>query len=151
MNMDHIYFKALPSCTQNSYLVGSMISQHVVRSWINCLSVCVLTETCRSVNMWENPAYKRNVTCQLNWSIGINCSDLQSAPDVRYMMVDYASCTSVKRAVPDAPDGEYTLWFGKRSARVYCHNMDTSEPLVSIIKGLSLLSLVSIIKVYCHW
>ncbi len=82
--MDISFFHTLPACAQNHYLAGYVTSQQVVRSWLNCLTLCVLSEICGSVNVWENPVNKRNVTCQLNWSIGIDCSDLQAAPGVRY-------------------------------------------------------------------
>ena len=110
--MDSSHFVALPLCTQNSYLAGSIMSQHVVRSWLNCLTLCILNENCSSVNVWENQAVKRNVTCQLNWSVSSTCSDLQTSLDMRYIMKKFASCADVKRASPSATDGEYMLWFG---------------------------------------
>ena len=85
------YFEALHTCTQNSYLSGYVISEHTVQTWLNCLTLCVWTEDCRSVNVWQNPLNKMNVTCQLNWSIVDGCSDLQPAQDVRYMMKKYSS------------------------------------------------------------
>ncbi len=132
-NMDHTYFESLPSCTENSYLVGYVTSQHIVRFWLNCLSLCILSETCRSVNVWDNHVYKHDKrTCELNWSIANNCSDLQPAPNVWYITKEFvSSCADIQRSEPGAQDGEFILWLGWRKATVYCHNMDTSDPLVS--------------------
>jgi hypothetical protein len=34
-----------------------------------------------------------------------------------------ASCAEVRAEDPNAPDGDYTLWVGERTAEIYCHDM----------------------------
>ncbi len=129
--MGYSHFEALPTCAENSYLPGYMISESVVGTLVSCLTLCVLTNNCRSVNVWSRP---RNITCQLNWSIVDRCSDLASAPGVQYLAMEFASCSDVKRLLPTAADGEYKLKFGQHWAQVYCHNISGNNPLVSVIK-----------------
>ncbi len=129
--MEYSYFEVLPPCAGNSYLAGYIISESIVQTLIYCLTLCLLNDDCRSVNAWETPGQGRNVTCQLNWSIGVWCSDLDTAPGVCYFAVRVASCEGMKRLVLSAQDGEYNLQFGRISAKVFCHNMSTDKPLVS--------------------
>ena len=42
------------------------------------------------------------------------------------------SCADVQTLLPTALDGEYKMKIGQSLALVYCHNMNTSNPLVSI-------------------
>ncbi len=73
------------------------------------------------------------------------CSELQSAIGVQYsgdeagsfMLFRPSSCAGIKRLSVSAriDDGEYKLQFGDQLANVYCHKMNSSNPLVSNSNG----------------
>ena len=132
LNMEYSHFEPLPLCSENSYLPDYIISESIVPTWLHCLTLCLMSNTCRSVNVWENPGYTRDVTCQLNWSSVDQCVSLQLVAGVKYYTMRFASCGDIQRLLPLAADGEYSLDLGTgRIAKVYCHNLNTSYPLVS--------------------
>ena len=55
-----------PLCTENNYLSGYVLSESFVINVFHCLTLCLVTENCRSVNVWHNSQEKENVTCQMN-------------------------------------------------------------------------------------
>ncbi len=121
--MDYLYF-------ENSYLAGYKISESVEHTLMSCLTLCLISDSCRSVNVWGNLVHDRDVICQLNWYSVYQRSGLQNASDVQYYAMVYETCADIKRLQDLAQDGEYQLQFGQHSGKVYCHNM-TYNPLVS--------------------
>ncbi len=139
--MEYTYYESLPSCSENNYLPGYVISESVVPTWLHCFTLCLASNICRSVNIWQNPGYISNVTCQLNWHYAGKCIELQSTTGVKYYPMSFTSCADVHRLLPFAVDGEFYLDLGTgRLAQVYCHGMNTSNPLVSYF-----------IRMNCEW
>ncbi len=127
-----------PLCTENSYLSGYVLSENIVINVFQCLTLCLITENCRSVNVWHNSGEKGNVTCQMNRHRAYQCSDLvpaTPAAGVQYYTMEgryFTSCADVHRSLPTAADGEFDLDLGTgKLAQVYCYNL-TGNPLVSV-------------------
>ncbi len=126
-----------PICAENSYLSGYVLSENIVINVFQCLTLCLITENCRSLNVWHNSQEKGNVTCQMNRYQTDQCSDLDTAraANVQYYNINgryFTSCVDFHRSLSSAVDGEYNLDLGTgKLARVYCHNLTTSNPLVS--------------------
>ncbi len=83
----HAYYESLPSCGVNSYLSGYIITESIVATWYRCLNLCLISDICRSVNVWQN---SNNVKCQLNWANAAACEYLDAAADVRYLSIHLA-------------------------------------------------------------
>ncbi len=121
--MDYLHF-------ENSYLAGYKISESVEHTLMSCLTLCLISDNCRSVNVWRDLVYDRNVICQLNWYSVYQTSLLQNASNVQYYAMVYETCADIKRERSLNQDGEYYLRFGQHYGKVYCHNM-TDNPSVS--------------------
>ncbi len=105
--MEYTYFESLSSCGINSYLSGYIITESIVPTWIQCLTLCLMSNICRSVNIWQN---SNDVKCQLNWANTIVCDYLVTAADVRYLPVQLAYRASVKEGKPFQTKGALIIY-----------------------------------------
>ncbi len=132
MNMVYVkytYYESLTSCGVNSYLSGYIITESILPTWFQCLTLCLISNICRSVNIWQN---LNNVKCQLNWANTTGCEYLDTASDVRYLPVQL-TYTQNKKLVKVGQSWSKLVALGHRAKLVTNGQVTNYELYVQLV------------------